>query len=105
LDLTSESSLRDEQPVAVPDTEGAAGFVSPWMVPEVEDDLSDEVVDFDEPASAEEEAPEDDEVSEPASSRLGPSTGLAPNARLVEGLQASAFRPTEDPKKRRRRKR
>ena len=66
-------------------------------------------IDFDEVDSVEDDTAEDDDTdiedNEPVRSSLGLSTGLAPNARLVEGLQASAFRASEEPKKRRRRKR
>ena len=84
-------------------------FVSPWMVPEHEEETLDSDIDFDEVDSVEDDTAEDDDTdvedNEPVRSSLGLSTGLAPNARLVEGLQASAFRASEEPKKRRRRKR
>ncbi len=82
-----------------------ADFVSPWMVPEVDDEAPDAAIDFDHDSADDDTAEPGAAREEPVRSSLGKSTGLAPNARLVEGLQASAFRPTEDPKKRRRRKR
>lgn len=98
------ASIADDLADSDTEVEDDEDFVSPWIVPDVDEDVPEPTVDFDQ---VDEETTDDEqhEADEPARSLLGPSTGLAPNARLVEGLQASAFRSTEDPKKRRRRKR
>lgn len=80
-------------------------FVSPWMVPEEPEEVpaaSEVAFDSEE---TEGEMQEEPEATDEKRSMVGPATGLAPNARLVEPLQASAFRPADDPKKRKRRKR
>ena len=96
----------DSTPTVVSGLEQDEDFVSPWMVPDV-DDVPEPPAAFDDDEAFGDEAAEDERDEEDilAPSPLGLSTGLAPNARLVEGLQASAFRSTEDTKKRRRRKR
>ena len=83
--------------VSEPEDAHSDDFVSQWMIPEDPEPGPSPYVEFDESPQT--------ELAEP-SQTLGPATGLAPNARLVEPLQASAFRPTDDgAKKRRRRKR
>lgn len=80
-------------------------FASQWMVPEDPEDVpAPPELDF-EPDEEENAGHEEPEPHDERRSTVGPSTGLAPNARLVEPLQASAFRPADDAKKRKRRKR
>jgi F0F1-type ATP synthase membrane subunit b/b' len=107
LEPTVESGRDEAAAAAGADIDEDDGFVSPWMVPDVDEEIAAEIVDFDQTDLDvdESEDEESNEETEPVRSSLGPSTGLAPNARLVEGLQASAFRTAEDPRKRRRRKR
>ncbi len=105
VDLT-DGSDREHAEEPADSASAEDDFVSPWMVPEVDAESPDATIDFDEGDITEDDPDEtelDDEEAVP--SPLGMSTGLAPNARLVEGLQAAAFRPAEDSRKRRRRKR
>lgn len=81
----------DEDVTAIDD------FASQWMIPEDSPPDDRAVVTFDDPPAAAKPEP---------GSKLGKSTGLEPNTRLVEPLKASAFRPSDEgAKKRRRRKR
>ncbi len=91
-------------------TTGDEEFASQWMIPEPTDEAAPATLDLVDGGEYDDEQDGDHvderQDSEPQPrSLVGKSTGLAPNARLVEPLEASAFRPAEDPKKRRRRKR
>lgn len=70
-------------------------FASQWMIPEDPESETSPDIDFDESPD-----PDDPDLTQ----TVGPATGLAPNARLVEPLQASVFRPSDDSSKKRRRK-
>lgn len=103
----------DDEPTLLADLDDTGeDFVSPWLMPEEADDRQDAEeaglvgADTVHPSRS----PDSDDQSDhfeldEEGVRLGLSTGLRPNARLVEPLSASAFRATEDKKKRRQKRR
>ena len=77
-------------------------FVSPWLVP------SEAAQPTDAPTptvSSEPPGESASDVDDDLDTTIGFSTGLTPNTRLVEPLSASAFRPEDDKKKRRSKRR
>ena len=105
-------ALGDNSSETPPSAEGEKDIASPWIVPEVTRDPAAGHHTFDangdEPAGRdpEMESGSDERFSEPPETPdFGISTGLAPNTRLVEGLEAGAFRAHDDKRKRKRRRR
>lgn len=106
--IEPEPPARDRSSEAVSEDRPATDdeFASQWMIPESTEEIATATVDLAEIEEQIEEAADGhDDAEDHPRSPLGKATGLAPNARLVEPLKASAFRPAEDPKRRRRRKR